>query len=155
MQAFARRYTQACRGLTDAAHLTGAARAQQVDSTLQELADLPWRFLADFGSSRSRAGRILGRLQRAEAAGDLDGVGFEDDTPEEDADEGGAVPRRARRRQATKAQRLARRIQRHLGSGNNARAARALASAPLADVNDPTVIAALRAKHPAAAPAEI
>ena len=133
-----------------------------MDSTLQELADLPWRFLAGSESSRGRAcvtgapcsGRILGRTQRAEAAGDLEGDGVEDADPKEEDDEGGAMPRRARRRQATEAQRLARRIQRHLDSSNNSRAARALASAPLADVNDSAVMVALHAKHLTAAPAE-
>lgn len=66
-----------------------------------------------------------------------------------DGDAAGAPSRcRARRRQPLEAQRPACRTQCHVMVGNITRAAHALNSEPLADVNDPIVIAASQTKAP-------
>lgn len=62
---------------------------------------------------------------------------------------------RARRRLLSLDQQLAARVQKFLEAYSITRGARALASEPLADARSPAVIAALRSKHPSAAPAPV
>ncbi|MES2940453.1 MAG: reverse transcriptase domain-containing protein, partial [Pseudomonadota bacterium] len=131
--------------MTDAAaHATGPHAAEEVHAALEALADLPRRVLAGDGrSSSARARHITARVARMEAGAPLD---------DEDGAGGAADTSATRRRTLSEDQLLARRIQARLEDGSVTRAARALASLPLADPTSPATIAALRAKHPDAPP---
>jgi hypothetical protein len=77
---------------------------------------------------------------------------MEQGLPLEDEHDGNqTAPRVRSQRTLSEAQTLARRIHKHLGNGSITRAARALASEPLADPTSPATIAALQAKHPTSA----
>ena len=128
-----------------AAHARGPQAAQQIDDALEALASLPELALADRGGSGGRARRILARLRRI-----ADGDPLDDSDDDSEATGGRRVA--ARRRRLSEDAELARRIQRSLDVANITKAARALSSAPLADPTDPAVRAALKAKHPEAAP---
>ena len=135
-----------------AASAIGPDAAQEVHAALAGVCSLPQQVLADNNSSKGRPRRILARLSRL-----AEGLPLNDENDDED-DIGGA-PRahttRGQRRPVSEDQRTATRIQRFLELSSVTRAARALASQPMADARDPRVVAALRAKHPAAEPAPL
>ena len=129
-----------------AASASGPQAAELLDRKINALADLPRRTLADGGASKGRDRRVLARIERVSA-----GLPLEDEGDAADTGAGAAsAPTHGTR--LSEDQRLAARIQRHLNDYSISRGARALASAPLADARSPAVIAALRAKHPAAEP---
>ena len=127
--------------------VTAAARLQR---SLEALAALPVRVLADNGASQTRPRRMLGRLRRI-----AEGRMLDDEEEEEDDDvEDGLRPAPAgsRRRRLPEQAKLVARIERHASQGSIKRAAAALSAEPLADTSDPAVMAKLRALHPDAEP---
>lgn len=141
--AFALALARCIMDVVDAAgHARGVRAPAQVDAALDALERLPRRVLAD-RSHRAPARRVLARLARIEQGEALD----DDDSGD---DEGAAAP--AGRRRLSDEQLQAARIESLVagGPGGVSRAAKRLSSAPLADPRSPEVVAALRAKHPAA-----
>jgi hypothetical protein len=119
-----------------AAYAAGPRAAEQLNTALDTLADLPLKVLADRGASSGRGRRTLARLTRWE-----EGYTSEDDTENN-------PPSVLRRRPLSEDQKLAARIQRCLEAYSVTRGARALAADPLADARSTIVIEALREKHP-------
>ena len=136
---------RACEDALDAAaNAHGPNAGELVVGALEALGSLPARVLADGGASSGRARRTLARLERLDRHEPLDG---EADFPSQHRPPPSASAR-ARRRQLTADQRLAARIEGHLGRGSVSRGARALRGAPLADAGDPLVRRSLQDKHP-------
>ena len=146
--AFGTHLAGALRKVVDAcAFAQGQGAAAEIDAAIEELNDLPRRVLADHGSSRGRARRILARLTRIERGEPLDD---EQDAAAAAAGEGAAPAARrgGQRGVLSEEQQTAARIKTHLQRGSISRAARALKNVPVADASDPAVLAKLASKHP-------
>ena len=140
---WSRAVTRTLEDIVDAAAFaTGPRAAEQLHATLDALADLPLRVLADKGASSGRGRRTVARLARWE-----EGLTADDD---EEDDHPSNVPRR---KSLSEDQKLAARIQSCLSAYSITRGARALAAEPLADTRSATVLEALRQKHPQVAQA--
>ena len=115
------------------------------------LGELSWRCLAESGPLRGRVGRVQHRLRQVEAAAARNDDELNNSPSDVDIGRGRrgrAVTVPGSARQPLEAQRPACRTQCHVMVGNITRAAHALNSEPLADVNDPIVIAASQTKAP-------
>ena len=141
-------FARAVTDVVDAIERADDPRAsEEVCEALDVLADLPRRALADNRGSTGSKRRALARMARIEA-----GEALEDEDDDEATCERDATLPRSRRRQLSADQVKALCVDRMLSVGNITRAARVLASEPLADTRSPEVMAALRDKHPHAEP---
>ena len=126
-----------------AANAAGSQAAERLHVSLKTLATLPRRVLPYGRASKGRCRRILSHLARLDA-----GLALDDEV---DYDSNPGTTNKARRRKIiSEKHKLVARIQRSWKGYSVTRGARALACVPVAHARLPTIISALKNKHPAA-----